>query len=321
MKFDLSAKPLCGIITPLLTPFSPEGMIDFSALEKLVDHVVEGGVSGIFILGTTGEGPCLSLDQRCQVILRVQSYVAERVPLLVGLTDAVYDNSVKLAKYAEENGADALVITPPPYFTSTQSELLNYFETLSGVTSLPSYLYNIPSLTRTGIQPETVVSAAAMSRIVGIKDSSGNMIYFNKIKQALQCMNDFSFYMGPEELLVEACGLGAQGGVNGGSNLFPELYVSLYKAAVERDFQRIEVLRRIVIKISTRLYSLSENENHCIRVVKYLLSKWGICNETMVAPYLGLNDESKQRADDHFEDIINDLNIAGIHKTMTGKLN
>jgi 4-hydroxy-tetrahydrodipicolinate synthase len=320
MKRNLFQNPISGIITPLLTPFSTDGSVDFQATEKLVEHVIEGGVSGIFVLGTTGEGPCINLEDRFEIIRRVIEFTAERVPVLVGITDAAYDNSVRLARCAEDTGADALVVTPPPYFTSTQTEILKYFESLSGVTKLPSYLYNIPSLTRALIEPSTVALASALPQIIGIKDSSGNMIYFNKLKQALQEKKDLTFYMGPEELLVEACALGAQGGVHGGSNLFPELYVQLYEAAMNRDYQRIDILRRIVIKISTRLYSLSGNENHCIRVVKYLLSKWGFCNETMAVPYSGLNEETKGKADTHFEDILNDLAEAGIHKAKASVL-
>lgn len=317
MKFDLLTRPLRGIITPLLTPFSADGAIDYFSLEKLVDHVIDGGVSGIFILGTTGEGPCLSLDQRCQIMLRIQGLVSGRVPVLVGVTDASVDTSVTLARYAEEAGVDGLVMTPPPYFTSSQDELFLHFEALSSVTRLPAYLYNIPSLTRTPIEPDTVDRLCDLPRFAGLKDSSGSMISFNMFMQVAKRKENFALYMGPEELLVESCLLGAHGGVHGGSNLFPELYVSLYEAAKERDFQRIEVLRDIVITISAQLYSLSENENHCIRVVKYLLSKWGICHETMVAPYRGLNADSKRKADVCFDPILSSLENAGIPNPNT----
>jgi len=266
----------------------------------------------LFVLGTTGEGPCLKMEDRYEIIKRVTDFTAGRVLVFVGLTDTVFDNSVRLAKYAEELGIDALVITPPPYFSSSQAELLGYFETLSSVSGLPCYLYNIPSLTKVSIEPETVLLASKLPRVIGIKDSSGDMIYFNKVRELMDGVDGFSFFMGPEELMAEAVLLGAQGGVNGGSNLFPHLYVSLYNAAAEGDLQRVKELRRIVINISAQLYSLSGFENHCVRVVKYLLSLFGICGETMARPYQELDSDKKQIARERLEAIILELNEAGI---------
>ena len=312
MRSRVSDNQLRGVITPLLTPFFGDGTVDYGSLDKLAHHVIEGGVSGLFILGTTGEGPCIKMEGRYEIVKRVVDFTAGQVPVFISLTDTVFDNSVRLAKYAEELGADALVITPPPYFSSSQAELLSYFETLSSITELPCYLYNIPSLTKVSIEPETVLQASKLPRIVGIKDSSGDMTYFNKVRELMKGVDGFSFFMGPEELMAEAVLLGAQGGVNGGSNLFPHLYVSLYNAAAEGDQQRVKELRSIVINISAQLYSLSGFENHCVRVVKYLLSLFGICGETMARPYQELDSDKKQIARERLEAIILELNEAGI---------
>jgi dihydrodipicolinate synthase/N-acetylneuraminate lyase len=312
MSAQVSNRQLRGIITPLLTPFSEEGSVDFRAMEGLVNHVIDGGINGLFVLGTTGEGPCLSLVDREEIVRRAIRFSSGRVPVLVGITDIIYDSSVRMARIAEESGADAVVITPPPYFSSYQAEILDYFESLSSVSNLPWYLYNIPSLTKTVIAPETVVQAGKLRGIAGIKDSSGDMVYFNKVRQAVQDIDGFSMYIGPEELLTEAVRLGVQGGVHGGSNLFPHLYSALFKAAERNDTVRVQELQSVVLKISSQLYSLSKYENHCIRVLKYLLSLFGLCGDNMVKPYQGLSDESKQLARDRLEPILLELTKAGI---------
>lgn len=312
MSHNLFKDPIRGIITPLLTPLDSNGIVDFPAFEKLVNHVVDGGVDGVFVLGTTGEGPCLNLSQRFEIIKAAKQFVSGKVPVLVGVTDTVYDTSVRLSHFSQEMGVDALVMTPPPYFSSSQDELLGHFKTLSSVSELPCYLYNIPSLTKTVIEPETIVEASKLPRIVGVKDSSGDLAYFKKVRQATKELDGISLYMGPEEYLVEAIGVGADGGVHGGSNLFPHLYTSLYQAAVEGQKERVEELSRIVLNIGSQLYALSQFENLCIRVVKFLLSRFGICGETMVPPYLGLSAESKRLAEIRLEEILSELEKAGI---------
>jgi len=312
MKFDLLTSPISGVITPLLTPFTPEGKLDVPALERLVEHTIRGGIKGLFILGTTGEGPCLSFEQRCELITKVTGMVGGRIPVMAGITDTSYDVSVKLIRFAEDSGIDGLVVTPPPYFTSSQKEALQYFESIATLTRVPWFLYNIPSLTKCALEIDTVVRATAFSGMSGFKDSSGNMIYFNKVLRALKGKEGIPLYVGPEEFLAEAVLMGAAGGVHGGSNIFPELYVMLYDAAIRRNLERVNELHDIVMDVSSHLYSLSKFENHCIRVVKFLLSRLGICEEAMARPYLGLSDENKRIAEDRLEAILSRMEKAGL---------
>ncbi len=309
---NLYNNPIRGIITPLLTPLKEDGSIDYVATERLVRYVIEGEVAGIFVLGTTGEGPCIDFVDKCEFVSKVIQLVAGRVPVLVGITDTVYANSVRLISLSGENGAAGVVITPPPYFSCSQSELLVYFEALSSRSELPCYLYNIPSLTKTTIEPETVALASVYSKIIGLKDSSGDMIYLNKVRELVGKTPEFALYIGPEELLAETVIFGIHGGVHGGSNIFPRLYVELYRAAEMGQLKRVKELHRIVISISSKLYSLSGYENHCIRVVKYLLSLFGICDHSLAKPYLGLNAESMRVARERVEEVLTQLTDAGI---------
>src|SRR5262249_1011962 len=156
-------------------------------------------------------------------------------PVLVGITDTSFAESLRLAEHAEDAGAQAVVAAPPYYFPIGQAELLHYVRALSAEVPLPIFLYNMPSHTKVVFEPPTLRAALELPNVVGLKDSSGNMGYFHQARQVLAARPDCSLLIGPEELLGEAVLLGGHGGVCGGANLAPRLYVELYEAAREHD--------------------------------------------------------------------------------------
>ncbi|MFV0267094.1 MAG: dihydrodipicolinate synthase family protein [Draconibacterium sp.] len=242
--------PLHGIIPPLVTPLQDNETLDVKGLEHLVEHVISGGVHGIFILGTTGEFASLSYKLRKELIKKTCEQVDGRVQVLVGISDSAFTESLSLAQCAADNGANAVVLTPPYYFASGQPELLEYLKRIMGHMPLPLFIYNMPIHTKVMFSPKTAQAAADIPGIIGMKDSSANLAYFNQIRYLMKDSHpDFTFLIGPEELLSEFVLMGGHGGVNGGANLFPRLYVDLYKASLKRDFEQIERLRRKVMQI------------------------------------------------------------------------
>jgi 4-hydroxy-tetrahydrodipicolinate synthase len=167
-----------GIIPPLVTPLTGRDALDVAGLEKLVEHVIAGGVSGIFILGTTGEGPSLSYRLRRELIERACKLVRRRVRVLVGITDTAFVESVNVAQWAAEAGADAVVLAPPYYLPEGQPELREYLDCLVPELPLPLFLYNMPALTKVQYELDTLRHAMENPRIIGLKDSSGNMPTF-----------------------------------------------------------------------------------------------------------------------------------------------
>jgi 2-dehydro-3-deoxy-D-pentonate aldolase len=151
MKVSIS-----GIVPPMITPLLERDKLDCAGLERLVERMIAGGVSGLFILGTTGEGPSLSYALRRELIARVCRQVKRRVQVLVGITDTAFMESVYLARAAAESGADALVIAPPYYMPEGQPELQEYLSHLTPELPLPLYIYNMPSLTKVSFELDTV---------------------------------------------------------------------------------------------------------------------------------------------------------------------
>lgn len=277
-------RPLRGIVPPMLTPLSDRDTLDLPGLERLVEHILAGGPSGLFILGTSGEAPSLSYRMRHELIDRVAEQVAGRVPLLVGITDTAFVESVEVADYAADAGAQAVVLAPPPYFPTGQEDLAQYVEAIAAELPLPVFLYNMPSHTKLTFEPETVARLMELPNVVGLKDSSANMIYFHRLRELAADRPDFSLLVGPEELLAEALLLGAHGGVSGGANLAPRLYVDLYHAAVDRDLDRVAELHAQVMRISGALYTVDRDGSGVIKGLKSALSAMGICSDQVAEP-------------------------------------
>jgi 4-hydroxy-tetrahydrodipicolinate synthase len=259
-------------------------------VELLVEHVVSGGVSGVFVLGTTGEGPALPGRVRREMITHTCRVMTGRVPVLVGITDSSYGDSVELARHAAEAGADAVVSAGPMYYSVGDDLLCRYFERLASDSPLPLFLYNMPSCTHVSISLATVARAAQIANIRGIKDSSGDMGYVHQLRRALCGRPSFTLLVGPEELLAESVLLGAHGGVNGGSNLWPQLYTSLYEAAATGDLAAVSRLHPIVIEVCGRIFQSGTYGNHYLEGLKYAASLLGIGSGVAGMPYEVLNE-------------------------------
>ncbi len=282
---NILPRPLRGIIPPMVTPLLDRDTLDVAGLERLIEHVLAGGVHGLFILGTTGEAPSLSYRLRYELIERVCGQVKGRVPVLVGITDTSFVESVNIACKVKDAGAQAVVLAPPYYFPAGQSELLEYLKHLTPELPLPVFLYNMPSYTKLVFEPATVRTAADFPGIVGIKDSSGDMIYFRRLQKFLKNHKDFSLLMGQEQLLAEVLLLGGHGGVCGGANLLPQLYVDLYNAACLKDLPKVEALHEKVMELSTAIYKVGRYESSFLKGLKCALSCVGICSDFMAEPF------------------------------------
>ena len=278
-------RPLRGIIPPLVTPLLDRDTLDVAGLERLIEHILAGGVHGLFVLGTTGEAPSLSYQRRYELIERVCGQVKGRGPVLVGITDTSFGESVNIAHKARDSGAQAVVLAPPYYFPAGQSELLEYLKHLTPELPLPVFLYNMPSYTKLVYEPDTIRAAADFPGIAGIKDSSGNMIYFRRLQSLLKDHPDFSLLIGREELLAEAVLFGGYGCVCGGANLIPELYVELYNAACSKDLPKVESLHKKVMQLSTTIYNVGRYESSFLKGLKCALSCVGICSDFMAEPF------------------------------------
>ena len=278
-------KSISGIVPPMVTPLAGRDQLDLPGLERLIEHILAGGVHGLFILGSTGEAPSLSYNLRRELIKRTCRQVDGRVPVFVGITDTAFMESVSLAEYGASHGAAAVVIAPPYYFPAGQAELIDYFRAIASTVPLPVILYNMPACTKTPIDIETLRPLLDHPNVAAYKDSSGDMTYFHKVIRLLKDHPGKTVLIGPEEQLSEATLLGGNGGVSGGANLFPQLYVDVYEAAVRQDIQAVRHLHQRVMDVSTSLYSIGKHGSSTIKGIKCALSCMGLCNDDMAEPF------------------------------------
>jgi 4-hydroxy-tetrahydrodipicolinate synthase len=272
-----------GIIPPIVTPLVDGETLDVAGLERFIEHLVAGGVHGLFVLGTSGELAGLSGRVRREMITQTVRLTAGRLPIVVGVTDTAVAESVSLARYAAEAGAHAVVVTAPYFLPPTQEELADYVRTVVRSQPLPVFLYNIPVLTKVAFEVETVVRLADEGRVIGVKDSSGEPKYLEEVARRVK-REDWSLLTGVEGLMVRGVLAGLDGCVPGGANIAPRLFVELYDALVARDMERVGRLEPQLATID-RIYRLGPGIASIIRGMKTALSCMGICSPRMADPF------------------------------------
>jgi 4-hydroxy-tetrahydrodipicolinate synthase len=289
-------QPLCGIIPPLVTPLTDNETLDVESLENLIEHLIAGGVNGLFILGTTGEEQSLSYGVRKKMIQESARINHGRLPLLVCVTDTSIVESIRLAHVAADCGADGVVSAPPYYFATGQPELAQFYEELVPQLPLPVFLYNMPSHVKVSFSPDTVRRIAKNPQVVGFKDSSANTVYFQSVLYAMRERKDFAMLVGPEEITGESVLLGAHGGINGGANMFPELYVAMYEAARRADVARVCQLQQLIMQISTSIYTVGQHGSSYLKGLKCALSLLGVIKDDFVAsPFYKFNEPEREK--------------------------
>lgn len=295
-------KPLEGIVPPLITPLLGRDELNHAGLERLLEHTINGGVHGLFILGTSGEAPSLSYRLRRELIASACKLVAGRLPILVGITDTSLVEALGVARAAADAGAQAVVASTPYYFPSGQPELLGFFKQLILQLPLPLYLYNMPMMTKTPFDPETVRQLTEFEQVIGVKDSSGDLNYFKKIVEISKARPDWRLFMGPEHLLVDALALGGHGGVNGGAQVYPKLLVGLYHAARTGNQTEMAALQQRLLRLGG-IYGVGRYSSAVIKGMKCALSLMGICDDELAPPMSRFAPPERQKVQKVLEEL------------------
>ena len=287
-------KKITGLIPPMVTPLDSKRRLDKVGVTNMVNHLVAGGVDGIFLLGTTGEGPHLGYAIReelvrmvCGEVKRCSGQSGNRtIPVLAGITETDLEAALAFAKKCKAWGTAAVVAAPPYYFKFTQAECLAWYTEMADRSPLPVVVYDMPAHTDTIIEPATVVKLAAHKNIVAMKDSSSVIALFNKYRLALEPFKDkFSLFMGPDEAMGEAVLLGADGGVCTGANLWPAQFKAMYLAAKAGDVEKVRKLQRFTTMSSYKLYGLGQGQIGFLKGVKAALAEMGLIQNVLAAPF------------------------------------
>ena len=275
-----------GIVPPVITPLNANGNLDCTALKKHHEYLLKNGVSALFVLGTTGEGPALPQRIKEEMIARTVENCAGRVPVLAGISADGLEDYLDLANFAARNGASGVVAAPPCYLPMEAPELLEFFRILTQEQPLPLYIYNMPAMTKIEMMPELLLEIAALPGVAGYKDSAGNLANFEKVAAELKQRDDFSLFMGPDALLGKALCAGACGGVNSGANVAPQFFVGCYQAYKAGNLEKMAEFQQ-KIELLQKIYQF--RENICCGVaagLKYALQCLGIAQNHLTRPAL-----------------------------------
>ncbi|MER5846696.1 dihydrodipicolinate synthase family protein [Streptomyces sp. NPDC002012] len=225
-----------GVIPPVVTPLTADGDIDRPSLERVVGHLLDGGVSGLFALGSSGETAYLTPGQQDEVIKVITAAAAGQVPVLVGAIETTTNRAIERARAAAGLGADAVVVTAPFYTRTHETEIDRHFRDVSAALDLPVLAYDVPVCVHSKLDPELLLPLAADGVLAGVKDSSGDDGSFRRLAIGARELPEFSVLTG-HELVVDAMMLvGADGSVPGLGNVDPHGYVRLHEAAVRGDW-------------------------------------------------------------------------------------
>ncbi|MEN8117783.1 MAG: dihydrodipicolinate synthase family protein [Bacteroidota bacterium] len=293
---------LKGIIPPVVTPLLNNDELDVIGLKNLVNHLIDGGVHGLFLLGTNGEATSLSYKLRKELIIKACEFTNNRVPVLVGITDTSFNGTLDIADFAHNAGADAVVVAPPYYMPISQNEMVEYLRHVVSEIKLPVVLYNMPSCTKLHMTVETVKKAKELG-VIGIKDSSGDMSYLYSLIEEFKDSSDFAILAGTELYLPDMIMNGGDGAVAGGANIAPRLFVDLYNASVNKDLDKIDKLRHNVIQLYNTIYKIGDSPMRITKGTKCALSVMGICNGYMALPLREFEGEERETVNKYVEDL------------------
>jgi 4-hydroxy-tetrahydrodipicolinate synthase len=235
MAVKMNFKPL-GIIPPIVTPLTREKKINEPALRQLVNFLIDGGVHGLFPVGTTGEFYAISNDEFRLILEITLDESKGRVPVYAGVNHITTRGIIELAQIAEAIGVDALSTLTPMFLSPNQNQIYQHYKSLAENTGLPIILYNNKPKTGVDITPATVAKLAELDNIVGIKDSTGDLTMTEEYLR-LTRGKDFAVMMGRDTLIYAALCYGASGAVASCANVAPKLVVDIYNKYMAGDHQ------------------------------------------------------------------------------------
>lgn len=231
---------LRGVVPPVLTPFTADGQIDLPSLERLVGRLVDGGVDGIFALGSSSETAYLDDTRRAAALEAVATFVDGRVPVLAGVIDTQAERVLAHARVAERVGAAGIVATAPFYAVTGPAEVEAHFRAVAAGTDLPVWAYDIPVCTHYKLAPEMLVRLGTDGVLAGVKDSSGDDVSFRRLAMMNRAAGEPLTLLTGHEVVVDGAYLaGAHGSVPGLGNVDPEGYVRMDRAARAGDWQAV----------------------------------------------------------------------------------
>jgi len=277
-----------GIYTPLVAPFTDNGDLNQEAMVKTIDMLINCGIHGIVIAGTTGEYYAMTMKERFELMAIAKEMINGRVPTIVGTGAIRTEDSIEYAKQAKKTGADAILITTPPYAYPTGREIALHALAIDKAANLPVMLYNYPGRMSVDMDEDTLDRLGRSTNFCAIKESSGNP---NRLHMLARDYPHIALSCGMDDQALEFFAWGAKSWVCAGSNFAPEAHIALYKACVlEGDFNK----GRKIMSAMLPLMNVLEQGGKFVQSIKFGLTLRGISAGPPRKPLYPLNKDEKR---------------------------
>jgi len=277
-----------GMGVAMVTPFTGERTIDFSGLERLTKHLIDGGVDYLVVMGTTGESATLSAEEKRTVLDFVLEVNAGRVKIVYGIGG---NNTAQLAQEVAQNleGVDGILSVSPAYSKPSQEGIYQHFRVLAEASKLPILLYNVPGRTASNMTSSTTLRLANdFSNIIGIKEASGDLIQVQEIIQ--KAPEGFAVVSGDDALTLPMISVGAQGLISVIGNAFPNEYTEMVHKALEGNFLEA---KKIHFELFEMIHYLFVDGNPA--GVKECLQNLGLCENHLRLPLVPVTSNTKDK--------------------------
>ena len=268
-----------GIWPAMPSPLTEDFEVDREGTKRVVDWLIENGVHGISALGSTGECAGLSKQQRRDLLVATIEAADGRVPVMGGANGTHFEDVIADLEMCGEVGAVGALVPPPFYYPLGTGAVIDYFTALAERSPVPVFLYHIPRMTKVPIPVEAVEQLARHENIVGLKDSDGNMAFFEEVARVGNEVEDFSAFTGGDAILYPALCVGGHGIIGATVNVVPDLERALYDAFQAGDHQRANEIQREINRkgVVARTGTFPAG-------FKGTLAARGLCNPTMTRP-------------------------------------
>jgi len=275
----------CG--TAIATPFTEDG-VNFDEFGKLLEDQIANEVDAIIVCGTTGESATMSEEEKKEVIKFAIDKINKRTKVVIGTGSNNTTSAIKMSKYAEEAGADALLVVTPYYNKTTQKGLVAHYKAIAESVSLPIIMYSVPSRTGVNITPETCLELSKIENIVAIKEASGNISQVAKI--ASLCKDNLDIYSGNDDQVIPLLSLGGKGVISVLSNVMPKYTHEMVHKYLDGDVKEASKMQLDVLDLIDALFC----EVNPIPV-KYALNLMGYNFGKPRMPLIELSDSNKEK--------------------------
>jgi 4-hydroxy-tetrahydrodipicolinate synthase len=280
-----------GLGVAMVTPFNSDGSVDYLGLEKLTNHLVDGGVNYLVVMGTTGENPTINNEEQQAILQKIKEVNARRLPIVFGIGGNSTAAVVERLKSENLEGVDGILCVSPYYNKPSQEGIYQHYKAVSDATPLPVIMYNVPGRTGSLVSAETTLRIAQLTNIVCTKEASGSLdICMDVIRGAPE---DFGVISGDDNYTMPYIAAGMQGVISVLGNAYPKEFSQMVNYALDGDFKNAKHLHYKLLPLMKAIF-MDGNPGG----VKYILNKLGICQNEFRLPVVPVNKTTEKVLDE-----------------------